>query len=58
MRRVPAQILELPGVVHHPESVPVTPAQQAELERRWRSFEQHPDEGESWDDVKRSLLDE
>jgi putative addiction module component (TIGR02574 family) len=71
MSRVPAQILELPAeervelaqqiwesVVEHPEAVLLTPAQRAELERRWQAFEQNPDEGEPWEDVKRSLLDE
>ena len=71
MSRVPAQILELPAdervelaqqiwesVVDHPEALTITPAQRDELERRWRAFEQHPDEGEPWEDVKKSLLDE
>jgi putative addiction module component (TIGR02574 family) len=65
------QILELPAtdrveiaqviwesVFEHPEAVPLTSAQKDELERRWRAFEQNPDEGEPWDDVKRSLLSE
>ena len=68
MSRVPAQILELPAkervelaqqiwesVVEHPETVPLTPAQREELERRWKAFELNPDEGEPWEDVKRSL---
>ena len=46
------------SVFEHPESVPLTRAQKDELERRWRAFQQNPDEGEPWDDVKRSLLDE
>lgn len=72
MSRVPLdQILELPAtdrveiaqviwesVFEHPEAVPLTQAQKDELERRWRLFEQNPDEGEPWDDVKRSLLSE
>ena len=72
MSRVPLdQILELPAsdrveiaqviwesVFEHPEAVPLTQAQKDELERRWRAFEQNPDEGELWDDVKRSLLSE
>jgi predicted RNase H-like HicB family nuclease len=33
--------------------VPLTAAQQTELERRWLAFQQKPDEGE--DDVKREL---
>lgn len=72
MSRVPLdQILDLPAtdrveiaqviwdsVFEHPEGLPLTQAQKNELERRWRAFEQNPDEGESWDDVKRSLLSE
>jgi putative addiction module component (TIGR02574 family) len=46
------------SVYEHPETVLLTRSQKDELERRWRAFEQNPDEGESWDDVKRSLLDE
>lgn len=72
MSRVPLdQILELPAtdrveiaqviwesVFDRPDAVPLTQAQRDELERRWRAFEQSPDEGEPWDDVKRSLLSE
>lgn len=72
MNRVPLdQILALPAtdrveiaqviwesVFEHPEAVPLTQAQKDELERRWLAFEQNPDEGEPWDDVKRSLLSE
>jgi putative addiction module component (TIGR02574 family) len=72
MSRVPLdQILELPAtdrveiaqliwesVFEHPEAVPLTKAQRDELERRWHEFEQNPDEGEPWEDVKRSLLSE
>jgi putative addiction module component (TIGR02574 family) len=65
------QILELPAaerveiaqqiwesVFEHPEAVLLTNGQKEELERRWRAFEQNPDEGEPWEDVKRSLLSE
>ena len=65
------QILDLPAaerveiaqqiwesVFEHPEAVLLTKGQKEELERRWRAFEQNPDEGEPWDDVKRSLLSE
>jgi putative addiction module component (TIGR02574 family) len=72
MSRVPLeQILELPtaerveiaqqiweSVFDYPEAVALTQAQREELERRWRSFEQNPDEGEPWEDVKQSLLSE
>ena len=46
------------SVFEHPEAVLLTKAQIEELERRWRAFEQNPDEGEPWEDVKRSLLSE
>jgi putative addiction module component (TIGR02574 family) len=61
------EILELPAaerieiaqqiwesVVDHP--LPLTKAQKEELERRWHAFERNPDEGEPWEDVKKSLL--
>jgi putative addiction module component (TIGR02574 family) len=37
---------------------PLTEAQREELERRWRGFEQDPDGGEPWQEVKKELLDE
>jgi len=46
------------SVFEDPEAVPLTKAQKQELERRWRAFEQTPDEGEPWEDVKKSLLSE
>lgn len=46
------------SVFDHPETVPLTEAQRVELERRWSALERSPDEGEPWDDVKRSLLSE
>jgi putative addiction module component (TIGR02574 family) len=46
------------SVFNHPEDVSLTPAQKKELERRWLAFQERPDEGESWEDVKASLLDE
>ena len=72
MSRVPLDaILELPpaervelaqqiweSVFEYPEAVALTDAQKAELELRWRAFQASPDEGEPWDDVKRSLLSE
>jgi putative addiction module component (TIGR02574 family) len=45
-------------VFEHPEAIALTDAQKAELERRWLAFHENPDEGESWDAVKRSLLRE
>jgi putative addiction module component (TIGR02574 family) len=53
MRRVSLdQNLDLPAA----QGVEI--AQKIELERRWKAFEQSPDEGEPWDEVKRSLLSE
>ena len=65
------EILELPtaqrveiaqeiweSVFEHPDDVFHTSAQKEELERRWRAFEENPDEGEPWEDVKQSLLSE
>jgi putative addiction module component (TIGR02574 family) len=40
----------------NPDDVQLTTAQKEELERRWLAFERNPDEGELWEDVKRSLL--
>ena len=45
------QILDLPLA----ERVELAASQREELERRWKAFEQRPDEGEPWEDVKRSL---
>ena len=65
------QILDLPAaqrveiaqkiwesVFEHPEAVVLTKTQKEELERRWQAFEQNPDAGEPWDEVKKSLLSE
>lgn len=46
------------SVARYPDALPLTDAQKEELERRWRAFEQHPEEGEPWQDVKKSLLGE
>jgi putative addiction module component (TIGR02574 family) len=72
MSRVPLdEILDLPAadrveiaqliwesVFDHPDAVSLTQAHKDELERRWLAFQQSPDEGEPWDEVKRSLLSE
>jgi len=72
MSQVPIEhILELPtaeriaivqeiweSMVEHPDNVEITAAQREELERRWIDFQQHPNDGESWSDVKKSLRDE
>ena len=46
------------SVREHATDVPVSAAQQRELEKRWLAFEQSHDEGEPWEDVKNSLLNE
>ncbi|OHB71460.1 MAG: hypothetical protein A2V70_08115 [Planctomycetes bacterium RBG_13_63_9] len=38
-------------------SLPVTPAQQAELDRRLEAYDRCPEEGASWDEVKDRLRD-
>jgi putative addiction module component (TIGR02574 family) len=72
MSRVPIDhILELPtaervaivqeiweSMLEHPENVEITAAQREELERRWVDLQQNPDDGESWEDVKKSLQNE
>jgi putative addiction module component (TIGR02574 family) len=72
MSRVPIDhILELPteervavvqeiweSMLEHPENVEITAAQREELDRRWMDLQQNPDDGESWEDVKKSLLNE
>jgi len=71
MSRVPPEIFELPiaerielaqelwdSVLEHPEALPLTQAQKDELDHRWRAFEAHPDAGQSWEALKKSLLNE
>jgi hypothetical protein len=43
--------------VDEAEEFPLTPAQQETLEERWRGFVDDPDEGEPWEDVRKSLFD-
>ena len=65
------EILELPAAqrvelaqqiwesVHeHPDTLPLTAAQKAELERRWTAFQQAPEAGDMWEEVRDSLLRE
>jgi putative addiction module component (TIGR02574 family) len=52
--RVVQQIWD--SVFEHPEDLSVTAAQREELERRWEAFQQNPDEGEPWEDVRKSLF--
>ncbi len=42
----------------NPEAVPVTDAQKKELDRRLAAFENDPEAGESWEEVKKSLRGE
>ena len=72
MSRVPINhILELPtperlaivqeiweSMLEHPDDIEITAAQREELESRWVDMQQNPDDGEPWDDVKKSLRDE
>ncbi len=46
------------SMLEHPEDVAITAAQREELDRRWMDLQQNPDEGESWEDVKKSLQNE
>ena len=39
-----------------PQSVPLTSAQRAELDRRLEDYRQHPDEGSPWDEVRSRIL--
>ncbi len=72
MSRVPIDhILELPtaervaivqeiweSILEHPDDVEITAAQRDELERCWVELQQNPDDGESWEEVKKSLKNE
>src|SRR5437016_2431620 len=71
MSRVPPEIFDLPSavrveiaqelwesVIEHPETLSLTAAQKNELERRWRAFEQNPDDGKPWEELKKSILNE
>lgn len=44
--------------MNDPDDALLTDAQKEELDRRWVAFERNRDEGEPWEDVMRSLLDE
>jgi putative addiction module component (TIGR02574 family) len=43
------------SVARNPENVPMTQAQREELDRRLDEYEQDPNEGSSWEAIKRSL---
>lgn len=38
------------------DSIPLTPAQRAELDRRLEDLEKFPEEGSSWDDVEARII--
>jgi putative addiction module component (TIGR02574 family) len=44
--------------MNHSEEAEITQSQHEELERRWKDLQQNPDEGESWEDVKKELQSE
>src|ERR1051326_8737759 len=71
MSRVPPEIFELPiaerielaqelweSVLDHPEALPLTEAQKAELERRWQALEAAPDAGQWGEARKRRRVNE
>ena len=39
-----------------PESVPLTPAQRAELDRRLKDYRLHPTEGSPWEEVRSRIV--
>lgn len=39
----------------HPESLPVTEAQKAELDRRLADYRANPSQGRTWEEVRESL---
>jgi putative addiction module component (TIGR02574 family) len=56
---VPEQILHVQElwdrIAAHPEQVPVTEAQRAELRRRLAAHRDDPSSGRSWEDVRDAL---
>lgn len=46
------------GIAAEPGSVPVTEAQEEELERRLSAYREKENAGASWDEVKERLRDE
>ena len=46
------------SVAADPESVPLTQVQREELDRRLDEYERNPNEGSSWESIKRSLRGE
>ena len=66
------EILELPAAermeimyqiwdslaAEYPYPTQLSAAHREELDRRWEDFKKDPDEGEPWEDVEKSLLEE
>jgi putative addiction module component (TIGR02574 family) len=40
------------------EDAPLTAEHREELERRWLDMQEHPDDAEPWDEVKKALQSE
>ena len=43
------------SIVAFPEALPLTEAQRQELDRRLQAHAQNPDEGISWDELKKKI---
>lgn len=43
------------SIANEQANVPLTDPQRAELDRRLADYELHPDEGDSWDNVKNRI---
>ena len=43
------------SILEQQEELPLSPAQQQELERRLENYEKNPTTGSSWEDVKKRL---
>ncbi len=61
MKMSPAERLQLveeiwDSLADLPESIPVSPAQRAELDQRLEKYRQDPQGGIPWDEVKRQIL--
>lgn len=46
------------SIAEHPEEIPMTDAQRAELDRRLATHEADPDAGSTWDEVQAELWGE
>ena len=43
------------SIAANPESIPLTDAERHELDRRLESYARNPEEGVSWDDLKKQV---